>query len=559
MNRPFPWEASYPPGMAWDVTIADRTLPDDLAIQTSRHGAHVFMDYRSAETSYAALARQSDLVAAGLLRLGLRQGERVALYLPNTPYHPFSFFGVLKAGGVVVHISPLDAPRELKHKLTDSGARLLITTNFRQMVESAEHLLEAGLIDRMIIGDDAALSPAPGLPVVPIPADDGRIMNFDTLTGGPLPGAWPVILPTDLAILQYTGGTTGIPKGAMHTHASLNAAVGLVENFFASQAKEPVLPERIIAVLPLFHIYALTMMLWQIRLGSTFLLHLRFDVAAVLHDIEVKRATCLPAVPTMLIALAAVPDIAARDLSSLKEIRSGGAPLPLQVARQFERITGGRIGSGWGMTETASGGTATLRHGLAKEGSIGLPLPGIEIQIVSTENPRDILPLGQAGEIRLKGPHLFIGYWNKPEETAKDFVDGFFLTGDIGLMDADGMVFLVDRKKDMIISGGFNVYPRMIEEAIYEHPDVEEVIVIGVPDDYRGQSAKAFVKLRDGAAAFSLDDLRLFLRDRVGRYELPAALEIRDQLPKTPVGKLSKKELVAEAALQATRRDVIGG
>jgi long-chain acyl-CoA synthetase len=273
----------------------------------------------------------------------------------------------------------------------------------------------------------------------------------------------------------------------------------------------------------------------------------RFDVETTLKDIEVRRATMFPGVPTMWIALANVPDIETRDFSSLRRVSSGGAPLPVEVAEQFEKLTGHRLVGGWGMTETSPAGTALpVEFRADKAGSIGIPIPGIMMDIVALDDPRRRLPPGEKGEMRIKGLNVTQGYWNAPEETAKAFVDGWFLTGDIGYMDEDGWFYLVDRKKDMILSGGFNVYPRAIEEAIYEHPAVAEVIVIGVPDAYRGEAAKAFVRLKPGSTAFAIEELRAFLADKLGRHEMPAHLEFRDALPKTAVGKLSKKELVAE-------------
>ncbi len=262
-----------------------------------------------------------------------------------------------------------------------------------------------------------------------------------------------------------------------------------------------------------------------------------------MRDIEVKRATYFPGVPTMWIAIANLPDLDKRDLSSLTSAGSGGAPLPVEVARIFEQRVGMKLKSGWGMTETCSPGTGHPKDGPDKPGSIGLMLPGIEMDVVSLDDPTKVLPTGEVGEIRIKGPNVTKGYWNRPQETAEAFVGDRFLTGDIGYVDADGYFFLVDRKKDMIISGGFNVYPQMIEQAIYTHPAVQEVIVIGIPDDYRGEAAKAFIKLRDGAAPFSIDELRAFLTGKLGKHELPAAVEFVDELPRTPVGKLSRHEL----------------
>ena len=330
----------------------------------------------------------------------------------------------------------------------------------------------------------------------------------------------------------------------MLSHGNLTSAVSVYDVWGKPSRLERNAIERVICVLPLFHIYALTVVLLSaIRRGHLISLHQRFDVEAVMRDIEVKRATAFPGVPTMWIAIAALPDLDKRDLSSLVSCGSGGAPLPVEVARIFERRVGMKLKSGWGMTETCSPGTAHPKEGPDKPGSIGLMLPGIEMDVVSLEDPTKLMPVGEVGEIRIRGPNVTKGYWNRPKETAEAFVGDRFLTGDIGYMDADGYFYLVDRKKDMIISGGFNVYPQMIEQAIYTHPSVQEVIVIGIPDDYRGEAAKAFIKLRDGAKPFTLEELRAFLTGKLGKHEIPAALDFVDELPRTPVGKLSRHEL----------------
>ncbi len=300
-----------------------------------------------------------------------------------------------------------------------------------------------------------------------------------------------------------------------------------------------------ICVLPLFHIYALTVVLLSsIRRGNLISLHQRFDVEAVMRDIEVKRATAFPGVPTMWIAIAALPDLDKRDLSSLVSVGSGGAPLPVEVARILERRVGMKLKSGWGMTETCSPGTA---HPEGRAGQAGLDRPDAarhrDGRGVAGRSRSKLMPVGEVGEIRIRGPNVTKGYWNRPKETAEAFVGDRFLTGDIGYMDGDGYFYLVDRKKDMIISGGFNVYPQMIEQAIYTHPSVQEVIVIGIPDDYRGEAAKAFIKLRADAKPFTLEELRAFLAGKLGKHEMPAALDFVDELPRTPVGKLSRHEL----------------
>jgi len=452
---------------------------------------------------------------------------------------------VAQIGGIVVNLSPLDAERELAHKLKDSGARTLISTNIGPMAAVALKMKAAGLVDRVIIADDAVWGASPATAPMP-PLSDG-VLSFDEIAAAAPPAAWPEVVPDDVILLQYTGGTTGLPKGAILSHANLTAAVEVGKAWSIPQATMQPGEGRIICVLPLFHMFAITACLTRgLDYGNEILLRLRFDVEQTLRDITEKKATTFSGVPTMWIAIANHPGVEKLDFSSLKGIHSGGAPVPIEIENRIRAITGLQLGGGWGMTETAPAGAniPTTRPDL--RGSIGLPLPGILMDVVALDDPRRILPPGEIGEIRIKGPNVTRGYWNRPEETAAAFVDGYLLTGDIGYMDAEGFFFLTDRKKDMIISGGFNVYPRMIEEAIYEHASVEEVIVIGIPDTYRGQTAKAFVKLKAGAAPFTLEALRDFLADKLGRHELPAALEFRDSLPKTAVGKLSKKELVAE-------------
>src|SRR5437763_1247802 len=345
--------------------------------------------------------------------------------------------------------------------------------------------------------------------------------------------------------------------GALLSHGNLTSAVSIYDVWSKTARMERNAIERVICVLPLFHIFALTVvMLSSIRRGNLISLHQRFDLEAVMRDIEVKRATAFPGVPTMWIAIASLPDLDKRDFSSLVSCGSGGAPLPVEVAKILERKTTMKLKSGWGMTDTCSPGTGHPKEGPDKPGSIGLMLPGIEMDVVALDDPKKLMPVGEVGEIRIRGPNVTKGYWNRPQETAEAFVGDRFLTGDIGYMDADGYFYLVDRKKDMIISGGFNVYPQMIEQAIYTHPSVQEVIVIGIPDDYRGEAAKAFVTLRAGAAPFTADELRAFLTGKLGKHELPAAVEFVKELPRTPVGKLSRHELRKAQPSPQTKRQI---
>ncbi|TYO91244.1 AMP-binding protein [Oceanicella actignis] len=547
-SRARPWRASYPPSVDPDPKIAPRTVPQLFEEAAARHGPLPALSFGPTTLSYAELARRVRQTAHALARAGIGPGEAVALYLPNLPWHPIFFYGALTAGARVAHLSPLDALRELEHKLRDSGARTLVTTNLPNMTALAEQLARSGAVDRVILCDAGAFGPLP-VPLAPLPQDARFVGAEEFLAGAPDgPFASPAA-PEDVALLQYTGGTTGLPKGAVLTHRNLTAAVSIYDAWYEGFgiAGDPDAPPQEVAlvVLPLFHIYALVVLLLrQTQEGAHMVLALRFDPAEILDLIERRRVTLFPGVPTMWTALVNMPDIDKRDLSSLRLVGSGGAPLPLEVKKRFDQLTGLRLGGGWGMTETASAGTGHLRDiPPEKAASVGLPLPGLEMKVVDVADPARELPLGETGELAIRGPNITRGYWNRPDADVEAFHDGWLLTGDIGRIDREGYVWLVDRKKDMIISSGYNVYPQMIEQAIYEHPAVAECVVIGIPDDYRGESAKAFVALRPGAQPFALDELRAFLSDKLGRHELPAALEFRDHLPRTAVGKLSRKEL----------------
>jgi long-chain acyl-CoA synthetase len=538
-----PGEQFYPEGVRWDDPIARGTLPDLLSTAAAEFGSRPAIEFRDRPISFTGLEELVETAAAAFLRAGYGKGSSVALFLGNSPDHPVNFFGALKAGARIVHLSPLDGEIALSHKLSDSGARVLVTSNLSALLPTALKFLDKGLLDRLIVCEDDNWGRA-GTPQTPLP-NDPAVITYKQFTEGALrPEQWPDMSADDVALLQYTGGTTGLPKGAMLSHGNLTSAVSVYDVWGKPSRAERNAIERVICVLPLFHIYAWTVvLLGSLRRGNLISLHQRFDVEAVMRDIEVKRATAFPGVPTMWIAIAALPDLDKRDLSSLVSVGSGGAPLPVEVARILERRVGMKLKSGWGMTETCSPGTAHPKEGPDKPGSIGLMLPGIEMDVVSLEDSKQVLATGEVGEIRIRGPNVTKGYWNRPTETAEAFVGDRFLTGDIGYMDGDGYFYLVDRKKDMIISGGFNVYPQMIEQAIYTHPSVQEVIVIGIPDDYRGEAAKAFIKLRDGAKPFTLDELKAFLTGKLGKHEIPAAVDFVDELPRTPVGKLSRHEL----------------
>jgi len=477
-------------------------------------------------------------VAAALAVRGVGKGDRIALYFPNTPHYPVLFFAAMRLGAVVVNLTPLDAPRELRFKLADTGTRIIATLDAAPFRKHATALLGEGVIDLLLLGSDAywlGADPAPAL-VADMASLDAMIT---TTASCPIAS----VAPDDMALIQYTGGTTGTPKGAVITQGNLVSAVAMFDAAIAASSAWRPGRERHIGVLPLFHIYALAgVLLRAVANGETVLLRDRFDPEQTLNDIGRGGATFFFGVPTMFIALLELPNIDEYDLSSLAYCVSGGAPLPGEVAARMAKLIGRPPVVGWGMTETCGAGTLSRWDEINEAGAIGYPLPGASIEVLSFEGDRKPAAAGETGEISISGPNVIRKYWNRPEESAEAFASGRLLTGDMGFVDAQGQIHLVDRKKDLIISSGFNVYPRTVEDAIYEHPSVAEALVYGAPDGYRGEVAVAAVKLRAGQR-LELGELRDFLSDKLGRHELPARLEIHDALPRTAAGKLSRKEL----------------
>ena len=553
-----PWIKSYPAGVRWDIGIAPIPVQQILDDTVARWPDHPALEFMGRRTTYRELAGLVDRAAKGLQLLGVGPGVHVGLYLPNTPHYVIAFFAILKAGGTVVNYSPLDAARVLEHKIADSRTDVLVTLDLAALYPQMAAMLGTTRLRKLVVGSLAEMTPAPdavraqmkaGKQLSEVPQDDRHLTFAQLIANDGRFQPHPIADPREaIAVLQYTGGTTGLPKGAMLTHGNLTAA--------CAQAWETVNGllveggERILAVLPPFHIYALQVnMLFGIRGAAEILLHPRFDLDAVTRDLTTKKVTIFPGVPTMFTALINHPGVEKLDLSSLKYCGSGGAPLPLEVAQRFHSLTGCNLSEGWGMTETSPTGTFTPVNGMRKAGSCGMPMPGVTIRMLDLDDPTRYVPRGERGELCIGGLNVMKGYWNNEAATAAvTTFDGLLRTGDVATMDEDGFVFIVDRTKDMLLCSGYNVYPRTIEEAIYEHPAVEEVSVIGIHDEYRGQSPKAFVKLKDKASPFTLAELQEFLKERIGRHEMVHALEIRAELPKTPVGKLSKKELYDEEA-----------
>jgi len=554
-----PWINAYPSGVLWDAEIVPGPVQSILDYAMAKWPDRPAIDFMGKRFTYRDLGDLANRAAKGLQQLGVKPGVHVGLYLPNSPHYIIAFFGVLKAGGTAVNYSPLDAAKVLEHKIEDSRTDFLITLDMAALYPQMAGMLGKTRLKKLVVGSLAELAADPDAVMTEMKAsrqlsdmawDDDRQIRFAQLlhNDGSFQ-AYPVADPAEtIAVLQYTGGTTGLPKGAMLTHANLTSTC---QQYRATTAGSPPVlaegQERFLAVLPPFHIYALAVnVLFAILQGAEIIQHARFDPKAALEDISGKGVSVFCGVPTMFTALINHPDTPKHSLRTLKYCGSGGAPLPLEVAQQFAAITGCNLTEGWGMTETAPAGTFTpaQKGGMRKAGSCGMPMPGIVIKFLSIDNPEQYVSLGERGEICIKGPNVMKGYWNNPQATADvTTFDGFLRTGDVGYMDQDGFVFIVDRTKDMLLCGGYNVYPRVLEEAIYKHPAVEEVAVIGIRDEYRGQSPKAFIKLKDGAATFTLDELQKFLKDKLGKHEMVQALEIRDALPRTPVGKISKKDL----------------
>ncbi len=543
-----------------ETAVSMGPLTDLLDASVVAHSARPAMNFLGRRWTYAQLGDLVARSAAGLQRLGVTKGTRVGLCLPNTPYSVIFYFAILKAGGTVVNFSPLYVERELSHQIRDSGTTIMVVPDLKIIhARVAAVAAEAGLQSIIVCPFAEILSPLKGLlftlfkrkdHAVYDPADGRHIPMKVLLADTPPLRPVPVDPEHDVAVLQYTGGTTGVPKGAMLTHANLAANAHQVIDHVHCLA---VGQERVIGVLPLFHVFAMTMVMnIPIAIGGEIVLVPRFQLDDVLKTIARTRATVFPGVPTIYGAINNAPATAKHDLSSLKLSVSGGAPLPMEVRHQFETLTGCKLVEGYGLSETSPVLTANPPLGEIRDGSVGTAVPGTVLEIRSLDDPRQLMPQGEKGEVCARGPQVMTGYWQRPDETAAAFVDGAFRTGDVGYLDADGYLFLVDRIKDVILCGGYNVYPRVIEEALYQHPAVAEAVVIAIPDRYRGQAPKAFVTLKVGIAA-TPEELRTFLTSQISKVEMPKEVEIRDQLPRTLVGKLSKKELVEEEKKKAAQ------
>ncbi len=553
-ERPsMPWLSMYPEAVDWNAEITDGALWENLDAAVARYPNQNLIDFLDRKYTFAQVGELVSRAARGFQDIGVGKGIKVGLFLPNCPQFVICYYAILKAGGTVVNYSPLYSEPELEYQVSDSHTDIMVTLNVEALYPKMLSLLPKTRLKKLVIGTIAEVLPFPKNLLYPlvkrkeisrIPRDDRHIRFKDIIANSGDYSPVDVDPQEDVAVLQYTGGTTGVSKGAMLTHANLlaNAQQACLWNTDMDDGKE-----RMMAVLPFFHVFAMTsVMNLSIAIGAEMIVHPRFDLEDAMRDISRKKPTAFQGVPTMYNAMANHPKISEFDLSSIKTCISGGAPLPVEVKAQFEGLAGCTVMEGYGLTESSPIATCNPLQGLNKAGSIGLPLPRTEIIIVDREDPRKILGVGEDGEICVKGPQVMKGYWNSPEATAETIVDGRLRTGDVGYMDEGGYIFIIDRMKDLILCSGFNVYPRRVEEACYEHPAVEEVTVIGIPDDHRGEAPKAFIRLKEGAEPIDETGMIAFLRDRLGKHEIPREVEFRAELPKTLIGKLSKKELVEE-------------
>ena len=548
----FPWLNSYPPGVDWGAPIAVKPVHSLMDDAVARFAERPCIDFLGKRYTYAEIGRLVNQAAKGLRSIGVRPGVKVGLCLPNTPYFVICYFAALKAGGTLVNFNPLYSERELKNQIEDSECDVMISLDLVSLYGKLAKLIGHCRMKKIVVCRMAEALPFPRNLLYPwvmrrdlanVPADEMHV-PFDRLIAND--GAFaaePIDPKANVALLQYTGGTTGVPKGAMLTHANLYSNAEQCARWFAHLREGP---RRTLGVLPLFHVFAMTVVMnWAVHEGVEMILLPRFQIDELLKTIARRKPTAMAGVPTLFNAILNAPGRARYDFSSLHYCVSGGASLPNELRLAFEQATGARVLEGYGLSETSPVVSCNPVEGEVRGGSVGLPYPGTVIRIYSLDLPRRPLPLGETGEICVIGPQVMVGYWKRPDETAKVMVDGFFATGDIGHMDKDGYVFITDRLKDMINASGFKVYPRNIEEAIMLNPAVLECAVVGLPDPYRGQTVKAFVALKAGAS-LTAEALTKFLADKLTPIEMPKQIEFRDSLPKTTVGKISKKMLLEE-------------
>ena len=550
-----PWRRHYAHACAWEAQFPPLSLVEMFAASVAEYPDRPLVEFEGRHFTYAELFAESRRFAAGLQARGLAKGERVGLFLPNVPTYVPAYYGALMAGATVVNFSPLYTATELEAQVVDSGTRILVTLDVPALLPTALEVMRDSPLEQLIVVRLAdALPPLKRLALrllgkgklTPVPHDPAICSWRACLGAEPTPVA--IDPERDLALLQYTGGTTGTPKGAMLTHQNLAA------NARQLRAIDPDRGQRdmVLGVLPLFHVFANTCILNRtVCNGGCISMLPRFDARQALAKIGRVKPTAMFAVPTMLQALLGHPDVTSTDFSSIREVISGGAPLPLPIKQQFEAVTGIKVIEGYGLTEGSGVITTNPLKGENRPGTIGQPLPATRLRLLDKEDAaRDARP-DEPGELAILGPQVMQGYWNRPDAEAAAFAargrERWLRTGDIATFDPDGYVRIVDRSKDMIAVGGFKVFPSQVEAALLQHPAVGETLVIGMADAYHGEVPRAFVTLRPGAQA-SGEELKDWLNARIGKHERVDAVVVRDTLPKTAIGKLDRKALRAEVA-----------
>lgn len=554
MSEHRPWLANYPEEIPATLTYKSEPVQTYLTNAAKEFPNKPAIHFMGKEMSYETLHEHACKLASYLQKLGLEKGDRVAIMLPNCPQAVISYYGILLAGGVVVPTNPLYTEREIEYQMKDSGAKAIVTLDI--LFPRVSKVFSQTKLEHIIVTAIKDYLPFPknliypfiqkkqyGITVSVKHEGCHHLLTEIIKQSNQELKSFSVDFDEDLAIIQYTGGTTGAPKGVMLTHRNLvsNAAMS---NAWLYKCKRG--EEIILAIIPFFHVYGMTaVMILSVMQGQKMVLLPKFDPEQTLKTIEKQRPTLFPGAPTIYIGLLNHPDLSKYDLSSIDSCISGSAPLPVEVQEKFEEITGGKLVEGYGLTESSPVTHSNFLWDRPRiKGSIGVPWPDTDAVILSFENGES-LPPGEIGEIAVKGPQVMKGYWNKPEETEQVLRDGWLLTGDLGYMNEEGYFFVVDRKKDMIIAGGFNIYPREIEEVMYEHPSVQEVVVAGIPDPYRGETVKAYIVLKESATTTE-EELNAFARKHLAAYKVPRMYEFRPELPKTAVGKILRRALVEE-------------
>jgi long-chain acyl-CoA synthetase len=548
-----PWLSSYEEGVPKRVEYEATCLPAFLERSAKAFPDKMALAFQGYRVTYAQLVEMVDRCAAALTDFGIGKGDSVAILLPNVIPCVVGYYAILKIGGIAVMNNPLYSDRELEHQFNDSGATVLITLDLlgNRMID----LRPKTSIKQIIYTSIGDYLPFPKSLLFPlVAAKKGLAAKVrqaeDVYRWKPLMARGNAKAPAaelnfeDVAMYQYTGGTTGVSKGVMLTHGNLSRQVQQLRAWFPTFQQGE---EDMLGALPFFHVFGLSVaMNFSIFMGWGDILVPKPQPEQLLETIGKFRPTFAPLVPTMYIGMLNHPDIARTDMTSIKGCFSGSAPLPVEVIRDFESKTGATIVEGFGMTEsTPVTHVNPFAGGKRKVGSIGVPISDTECRVVDLDDGVTDMPAGETGELIIRGPQVMKGYWNKPEATAETLTEGWLHTGDIAKMDEDGYFYIVDRKKDMIISGGYNVYPRDIEEVFFEHPKVQEATAIGIPHDVRGEQVKVFVVLKEGETG-TREEFIEYCKGKLATYKLPTQIEFRDELPKTNVGKVLKKDLRAE-------------